>query len=309
VPNAEVHLLTKKAHVNLIENNIYISKYFLLDKSISRILPDLQIEKYDFIIDLHNNLRSKRIILGLGIKSLTFNKLNIRKWLLVKLKLNFLPNEHLIDRYFHAIKKLGVANDGAGIDFFIPEKDKVATSTFPSSHQNGYVAFVIGANYSTKRLPIYKIVSLCKKINKPIILLGWKTEQMYGMQIMHEHPDLVYNGCGSYNINQSASIIEQASAVITHDTGLMHVAAAFNKKILSIWGNTVPAFGMTPYLDSPPYSIHEVQGLSCRPCSKIGFSKCPKGHFKCMNMIDEEEIVMVLEDWLKDNIPLQKQSF
>ena len=73
----------------------------------------------------------------------------------------------------------------------------------------------------------------------------------------------------------------------------MHVAAAFNKEIISIWGNTIPEFGMSPYMPQTPNNstIMEVKGLNCRPCSKLGFDKCPKGHFKCMNLIDEEEIV------------------
>jgi ADP-heptose:LPS heptosyltransferase len=68
---------------------------------------------------------------------------------------------------------------------------------------------------------------------------------------------------------------------------MMHIAAAFKKKIYSVWGNTIPAFGMTPYLADDKLKIIEVENLSCRPCTKIGFEKCPKGHFDCMQKIDE----------------------
>ena len=73
----------------------------------------------------------------------------------------------------------------------------------------------------------------------------------------------------------------------------MHIAAAFKKDIISVWGNTVPQFGMYPYFgtdinhQTPNSTILEVLKLSCRPCSKIGFEKCPKGHFMCMKEIDE----------------------
>jgi ADP-heptose:LPS heptosyltransferase len=66
----------------------------------------------------------------------------------------------------------------------------------------------------------------------------------------------------------------------------MHIAAAFNKKIVSIWGNTIPEFGMGPYLPNAENKLLEIKNLSCRPCSKLGYKKCPKGHFKCMNEID-----------------------
>jgi hypothetical protein len=91
----------------------------------------------------------------------------------------------------------------------------------------------------------------------------------------------IFNGCGKFNLNQSAFLLKESKAVFTHDTGLMHIASAFKKEIFSIWGNTVPEFGMYPY--QTKFTIYENKNLDCRPCSKIGFDKCPKGHFKCMN--------------------------
>ena len=70
----------------------------------------------------------------------------------------------------------------------------------------------------------------------------------------------------------------------------MHIAAAFKKIIISVWGNTIPEFGMYPYMPGEGSAIFEVKGLTCRPCSKIGFDKCPKGHFNCMMQQNEEEI-------------------
>ncbi len=79
----------------------------------------------------------------------------------------------------------------------------------------------------------------------------------------------------------------------------MHVAAAFKRPIISLWGNTVPGFGMYPYYGAnylshqkqPAYDIFEVKHLKCRPCSKIGYRKCPLGHFKCMENIDPELVL------------------
>ena len=96
----------------------------------------------------------------------------------------------------------------------------------------------------------------------------------------------VINTCGDLSINQSAFLIKYAQKVITHDTGMMHIAAAFKKEIISIWGNTVPEFGMYPFHADENSKILEVKNLACRPCSKIGYKKCPLGHFKCMNQID-----------------------
>ena len=119
-----------------------------------------------------------------------------------------------------------------------------------------------------------------------MVLLGGKEDAATAEQVYQFHKNKTLNLCGKLNLNQSASIIQQANKVITSDTGLMHIAAAFKKDIISLWGNTIPEFGMGPYLAGKNSQILEVKNLSCRPCSKLGYKKCPKGHFKCMNDID-----------------------
>ena len=108
-----------------------------------------------------------------------------------------------------------------------------------------------------------------------------------------ENQQKIFNACGKFSLNQSAALIKNSTKVITHDTGLMHIAAAFKKEIISVWGNTVPEFGMSPYFGNDSKlkttsTMLESEGLSCRPCSKIGFEKCPRSHFKCMKEINED---------------------
>jgi len=114
-------------------------------------------------------------------------------------------------------------------------------------------------------------------------LLGGKEDFDNGERVLIELQNSILNTCGKLNLNQSASLLKKASYVFSHDTGLMHIAAAFRKEVFSIWGNTIPAFGMYPYR-TKYHSLENTQ-INCRPCSKIGFDKCPKGHFKCMNEI------------------------
>ena len=253
------------------------------------VIEELQKENFDFVVDLHNNIRSIQTKNGLGKPSSTFKKLNFKKWVLVNFKIDNMPKAHVVDRYMDTVAQLSIKNDNKGLDYFIPPKDEVNVSSLPQSHQKEYVGFVIGAKHFTKQLPTEKIISICKKINKPIILLGGKEDIARAEEIEKTVGTKIYNACGKYNLNQSASIIKQATKIISHDTGLMHIAAAFKKEILSVWGNTVPAFGFSPYLPDPKSKMVEVKNLSCRPCSKIGYAKCPKGHFKCMMEIDERE--------------------
>lgn len=293
VGDVEIHFLTKNQYKSVVNNNPHISKIHTIDKSTNEVMDALIEEQFHYVVDLHKNLRSKRVVKSLKVLSFSFEKLNYKKWLLTAFKINKLPKIHIVDRYLEAVKSLGVTNDQKGLEYFIGDADNVKLSELPGTHQKEYVALAIGAQHATKRLPLNKLISVCKKVNLPIVLLGGKEDQTTAEQIKAAVGDLIYNACGKYSLNQSASLVKSCKVLITHDTGLMHIGAALDVKIISVWGNTVPDFGMYPYYPNTPekFTIVENKDLKCRPCSKIGYNKCPKKHFKCMNDIDEEEIV------------------
>jgi ADP-heptose:LPS heptosyltransferase len=280
--NAQVHYLTKSRYVSLLKNNPYIDSVYQIENSISEIIADLKKEKYDYVIDLHNNLRTQILKFRLGVSAKRFNKLNMEKFLLTTFKLDIMSEVHIVDRYLETVNHLGIKNDNQGLDFFLSATDKIDISIFPKD----YIVFVIGGQHATKILPNEKIISIIKKVNKPVLLVGGPEDFEKGEQIIANTNNTI-NTCGKYSILQSASLVQQAKMVITHDTGMMHIAAAFQQKIYSVWGNTVPEFGMYPYMQSEQSKRIEVKDLNCRPCSKIGYDKCPKGHFKCMQEIDE----------------------
>ncbi len=299
VATAEVHYLTKKSFAKIFEANHYIDKVHYLDNDLDTVIANLQQEDFDYVIDLHNNLRTQKVKKALQKKSFSFNKLNIQKWLLTALKINRLPDVHIVDRYMQTVEHFGVKNDGAGLDYFVPKEDVVKESDIPTSHLAGYVGLVIGAAHNTKKYPLHKLETFCKTIDHPVIILGGKEDAETGKLLSAIDPFKIYNACGKFNLNESADLVRRAKLVITNDTGLMHIAAAFKKPLVTIWGNTVPEFGMYPYYGDNfllhkrelPYDVLEIKNLSCRPCSKIGYNKCPKGHFKCMEMISTDDVL------------------
>ena len=291
VENSEVHFLIKKRFVSVIAENPYIDKIHSYDNNLSQLVKDLKKENFTYIIDLHRNIRSFIVKNRLRIMSFSVNKLNIKRWLIVNLKINKLPSVHLVDRYLKTVTVFDVNNDKKGLDYFIPEKEKINISELPETFQNGYIAFAIGGMHNTKRLTTEKIKYICSNVKLPVILLRGKEDEKEGKIIADSINDLCYNACGKYSINQSASLVQNAKLVITHDTGLMHIAAAFKKIIVSIWGNTIPEFGMYPYYPDKRSVIFQKENLKCRPCSKIGRPKCPKGHFDCIEKINHEQVI------------------
>jgi len=286
-----VHFLTKKEFLPLIRVNPFIDKIHILDGNMHALLQSLKVEQFDYILDLHKNLRSLRVRSSMKIMSFTVDKINLAKFLMIRFKVNRLPDKHIVDRYMETTRLFDVTNDGKGLDYFIPPEDEIELSSLPQTFRSGYIALVVGAMHGTKQMPEEKMINICRELDLPVILLGGQREGVLGKEIDKQTGDQVLNTCGQYNINQSASLIRQSRVVITHDTGLMHIAAAFHKKILSVWGHTIPEFGMYPYMPDRASNIFEVVGLPCRPCTKIGKKECPKGHFRCMNDIDYREII------------------
>lgn len=298
VANAEIHYLIKPQFKQVLESNPYIDKFHTLQDDWDKMIYELKEEKFDYIIDLHHNLRTLKVKNALKVPAYSFNKLNIEKFIFVKLKWNVMPKVHIIDRYMDTVKPFGVKNDGAGMDYFIPKEDEVPMNDIPASHQLGFIAIVIGASFYTKKLPVYKLQELCEKIDHPIILLGAQDEFDEGEAIKSAAPGKVYNACGKFRLHESADLVRKSKLVIAHDTGLMHIAAALKKPVIAIWGSTTPSFGMVPYYgknylmrNASPYNDVQVHKLWCRPCTKIGRNKCPQGHFKCMKNISIEEIL------------------
>lgn len=299
VATSEIHFLTKPAYQSVVAFNPYIDKCHYLRDDIGETIEDLKREDYDYVIDLHHNFRSLKVKRALGKQSFSFDKQNINKWLLTNFKINRMAAVHIVDRYLETLSSFGIKNDGAGLDYFIPKEEELKTADLPTSHHAGFIGVVIGATYNTKRYPVHKLVEFCKTIDHPIILLGGKEDRENGDRICAADPIKIYNACGKFSLNESADIVRKAKAIVTNDTGLMHIAAAFKRPVISLWGNTVPAFGMYPYYGSNyllhqsrlPYDVLEVNHLSCRPCSKIGYQKCPRGHFKCMEQIETESVL------------------
>ncbi len=309
IENSQIHFLTKQNFADTVKDNPYIDQLFFYPQdNRASLVNQLKAEKYDYVIDLHNNWRTWRLRDKLGGKVITFSKLNLRKWLLCKLKINLLPPIHLVDRYLQALKPLNIKDDGQGLDFFI-NNNQLGELLQPNFLFNNYnltpnefVAIAIGAAHKTKQIPADKIAYLCEKINQKIVLLGGKNDSDTATDIINKlgkNGDKVVNLCGQLSLQGSAFIIKQAQWVIAPDTGLMHITAALQKPLISVWGSTVTHFGMYPYYPDDKkhlYHIIENKSINCRPCSKLGYNQCPKKHFNCMNNIAYQQIIALINN-------------
>ncbi len=291
----QIHYLTKQKYQSLLENNPYIDRIFSIEEEITEVVGDLREEKYDLIVDLHKNLRTKRLIFLLKKPFLTFEKLNIEKWLWVNLRVNKMPKLHIVDRYFSGLKSLGIVHDGEGLDYFHGlDKDKI----LPLLPKVPYAVLVLGAKFFTKRIPQEKLEIIIGHSRLPVFLIGGKDVEQTAVSLKKKYPKIT-NYVGQLDVNQSAAVIAGAWYMVTGDTGMMHIGAGLKVPMIVFWGGTHFDLGMWPYYGEK----HQVkcihlynQKIKCSPCSKIGKDFCPKAHFDCMMGIHKEKIIDAIRE-------------
>lgn len=294
-PEAEIHYLTKPAFKDLLLHNPYVAKLHYLDESAKLPLDKLKAEGFDYVIDLHRNLRSWRVKMTLGCPDVSFDKQNLAKYKMVRSARPPQQLPHIVSRYGECLSALEVKLDQGGLELFLPEGlEKEAKTLLNNWGHQKPLAIVLGATYATKRWPTARFIELIQNYQAPVLLIGGPDAREEAEEIIQAVKSPCFDAVGKHPLLMSAALMKQAYTVVAHDTGFMHIAAAFGQRIISIWGNTVPEMGMTPYLRA--HEIVETQGLSCRPCSKIGYERCPKGHFKCMMEISAERVGELLKE-------------
>ena len=242
------------------------------------------------------------------------------RWIFVNFKINLFKYKHVVFRYFSKLDNLNVTLSKSDLsrvdsvlDFFFPKNHIFKLSYLPPSFSKGFLCFCIGGQHFTKKIPVQKIISICKKIHYPIILIGGQEEKNNGDIIKSEVDQLIFNACGK-SLLDSATIIKTSKGVLSPDTGMMHIATALNKKTITIWGGTTPELGFSSFSNFSTYNIDElvkensedinlnrnidiIQRISCQPCSRFGRSKCPLGHHQCMENISENKVTSYLKYW------------
>ena len=281
--NCTVHYVIKKNYLQVLENNPYVDRFHGFDRSVQEVLPDLKKEQFDYVFDLQNNLKSLTIKRQLKSVFFTVNKKNWQKFLLIYFRWNVL-NDHVVDRYFECISRAGFHNDHKGLNYHLPSGVSLDYDVSKS-----YFVWCIGASHHKKKLSKEQIVEVVNQLTTPIVLLGGPNEKPLADEVMmNTSNQSVTNFCGSISLNESAYLVQKSSLVLTNDTGIMHIAAAYNKKIISFWGCTKPSIGFAPLIHKEKSKMLLSQ-KSNYPCSKHG-KYCRYSSEGCVKEIDSQEI-------------------
>lgn len=295
-PSSQIDFLVKPQYKDAVEYNPNINQVFEYTGQ-SKLFKELKSSKYDVVIDLQNNLRSRIITFKLRTKVYRFKKKTIKKFLLVKFKINLLKNFGPIPkRYAEVVPNLLL--DEKGLEIFLPQKHQYEIS-LEEENDNYFIGFCPGSRHFTKRWPAEYFVELGLKLlrdNYKIVLFGGKDDKEICSKIWELIPGSI-NFQNDDNLLITSSLMKYCKLIVTNDSGLMHAASAVGVPVLVLFGSSVKEFGFAPYKTKS--LIIENETLSCRPCSHIGKEKCPKKHFKCMKDLTPQFIYEKLQQFLK----------
>jgi heptosyltransferase-2 len=297
-PEARIDFCTKPAFVSLLSGNPSLSSVCTTENPTAR--------SYDLAVDLQNNRRSRAFLRTLDLGMVRrYRKRNWKKLLLVQFKLNLYGSRYqsVVDRYREALDGILPPGD-APCGLYPSMSDREFAATFTGAGVP-VLAVCFGANHFTKRYPEARfsevIARVCSSLDLKVLLLGGKEDADGAARMLATLPGPVRGRvvpvAGRTTLMQSAALLERADLVLTNDTGLMHMASAFGKRLLVLFGSSAREFGFLPWGVS--YELFETEGLSCRPCSHIGRDACPKGHFRCMNDIGADRIADRIIELLK----------
>lgn len=289
-PDCQVDYVTKPQFSTLLQACPEIDTIYTLNGTIQQLRKEINFRQYDAIFDLHHNLRTRLLLLFQNSKVYRFPKNNFQKWLLTTFKIKPQQRQHVVERYLSTLTRYASSWTPLQVSskYVVPSAAQIDLQTQFELSPKTYVAIAIGAQFATKRLPTDLLTDLVNKLSFPVLLLGGKADVIAAEKILADTIKKdVYSAVGKCAIHESAWLVQNSKCLITHDTGLMHIGAAFQLPLFVIWGNTSPDFGMYPYRpEQEDVAYFDVPELSCKPCSKIGFQSCPKGHFDCMRKQD-----------------------
>jgi len=317
-PHAEIDFAVKRDYAGLVRHHPALTNILELPggedgEALRRLRSEVRAHKYDLLIDIHGSLRSRFICLG-APRVVRIRKRVLPRLVLVRFKRNMYDPwggaPSVVDRYFEPVLPYGVVNDGKGLEVFPSPEDHAAVAGILAEVgvRDGERCIVLapGARHWSKRWPGERFAEVGAALasgsglarggdpRARVFVVGGKDDAALcadvATRIRHQAPGAnVVDLAGRLTLTGCALVMDRASAVITNDTALMHIAAARKRPVVAIFGPTVREFGFFPV--GTRSIVLERSGLECRPCTHVGGPTCPAGHFRCMLETEPSAVV------------------
>lgn len=288
-PGVRLTFLTKRAYLPLLSHNPNVDRVIglSLGGSLTSLATELRAEGYTDLLDLHDNLRSRILRLLAPGRWRTYPKHRLTRALLIHGKRNhYRDRRPVAERYFAAARELQVTPDGGPPDFFLgPEAGQEVAGWLDAVGLAGepeIIAVAPGAAHATKRWPLEHWGALIDRLVSDgfaVAILGGPDDAPLAARLLARSRSRVASATGGFGLQATGALLRRVRALVSGDTGVMHMATAVGTPVVALFGPTVEAFGFFPY--AMQARVLELP-LPCRPCSALGGPRCPLGHHRCM---------------------------
>lgn len=300
-PDAVITMLTKKQYAPLVSDNPNLDEVIGITHkdSLFRIGTQIRRANYTHRLDLHGNLRT------LMLKELapghwySFSQRRYARYQLIHNKRNvYRDDTPVAERYFEAAEDLDVVPDGKPPEFFL-SADAMERGVEWLAHAGvkegrPFVAIAPGAAHETKRWPVDNWVKLSRLIigtGANIVVVGGPDDSAIAGEIVARSGERAASSAGLLGLQQTGAVLKRAAALVSGDTGAMHMATGLNVPVVALFGPTVRQFGFFPY--NAIATVVE-RDIPCRPCTPHGGPECPLEHHYCMRQILPDAVMAAL---------------
>jgi heptosyltransferase-1 len=317
-PKAKIDWVISRNLKGILEDNPLINELIIFNKDawkgvknlpatiteISLLKKTLKSKRYDMVVDLQGLLRSG-LIAYFTPSALTVGFEDAREGSRHFYDKKVAANgaSHAADKCLEVAKEIGARAKAVGFPLHISQTAKRKISNLLGDLET-HIVIVPSARWRTKRWPAENFASLIKKIPVPCVITGGAGDREVAVKIIEGIPAVskggpeglsnkIINLCGKTDLKELAALIAGAKAVVSNDSGPMHIAAALDIPTIAIFGPTDP-------LKTGPYGWQTNKKLKvikadvpCSPCRK---KKCDK--FICMDRVSVENVLEALKEYI-----------
>ena len=296
-PGARIHYWVKEEYAGILRHDPAIAHVRVLERDASR-LEDLvsmsaELEDCDLIVDLHASTRTRVLTfrqqaLVLRVKN---RRLERERWVRARWT-GPKPLPHVTARYAEAVAPIGVTPDEAPRVSVPADAEAWAAAQLAALSAGApVVALCPGARHATKRWPEARWCALDERLAAhgfARIVLSTVAEQRQTPALAARIAADRQARWFTEPLERVGALLGLAAVAVTHDSGLMHLAAARGTRVVALFGSTSPVLGFAPVGEG---HVVLCRDLPCQPCTVHGREVCPKGHFRCMNLIEPDEVM------------------
>lgn len=279
----------------------------LVEKGTGECIEAIQERRYDYLLDLHQSVRSRSLAGQMDSLVLKVNKANVARWMHIR-GWRKEPVPSFVERCFDVVAPFGIVPPAESL--WGPDAWGSLTAEELSPHleervPKDHVALCLGSSQPGKHLSedvVHAVLQWTQRQGHALVLLGGSAERPRAKELAEGWPHAV-DLTGACTLLETVGVFQRAAALVTGDTVTMHLGAATGRPMASIWGCTRPALGLRAWRPHPKSQdiLPERASEDPRPCSKHGATcrhangQDPKSAGRCSQKVDPSHVLNWLE--------------